>query len=50
MRRKNMNPKSFIELLNSDYDATLKALKYAPSLYFYLNSDFQTDKHLIKTK
>lgn len=42
-------PKMFLELLNDDYDATLKAIKYAPSLYFHLNSEFQKDKHLIKT-
>ena len=42
-------PKIFIELLNDNYDASLKAIKYAPALYFQLNPMFQKDKHIIKT-
>lgn len=42
-------PKVFIELLNDNYDASLKAVKYAPTIYFQLNSMFKKDKHIIKT-
>ena len=41
-------PKIFIELLNDNYKASMKAIKYAPAIYFHLNSNFKKDKQLIK--
>lgn len=41
-------PKSFINLLNDNYDAAFKAVKYAPAIYFHLNDIFQEDKYFLK--
>lgn len=41
-------PKMFIDLLNDNYEASLKSIKYVPNIYFYLNNKFKNDNLIIK--
>ena len=45
----NQIPTIFIDMLNSNYDATIKAVNYVPNIYFKLNDRFKNDNLLIKT-
>lgn len=42
-------PKMFIDLLNDNYEASLKSIKYVPNIYFSLNDKFKNDNLVIKT-
>lgn len=44
----NQVPTMFIDILNSNYDATVKAVRYVPNIYFRLNDKFKNDHKLIK--
>ena len=39
----------FIDLLNDNYEASLKSIKYVPNIYFSLNDKFKNDNLIIKT-
>lgn len=41
-------PDIFVEILISDYDATLQAIEYAPNIYFQLQDDLKKDNRIIK--
>lgn len=41
-------PDIFIEILNSNYDATLQSIEYVPNIYFQLQDNFKKDNRIIK--
>ena len=41
-------PNEFIELLNNNYDLSLKAVRITPNIYFRLKYVFRNDKTIIK--
>jgi hypothetical protein len=41
-------PQLFIDLLNTSKNQSIKAIRYAPNIYFSLNTDLQKDKQIIK--